>query len=65
MSSSLFIIAGEYGVEIKLAAQVAGFVQEIGGGPYELTLAYYNEQVTFTTRPTVDSGGIGQQPEFS
>jgi succinylglutamate desuccinylase len=64
-SSSLFITAGIYGVEIAPAAQVSGFIQEIGDGPYELTLAYYNEELLFTTRPTVDNGGIGQQPRFS
>lgn len=64
-SDSLFVTAGEYGVEIKPAVQVSGLIQEMGDGPYELTLTYYNEEILFTTRPTVDDGGIGTQPRFS
>lgn len=65
MSNSLTISAGEYTVNLIPAASISGAIVELGDGPYEITLEYYNNTVLFTTRPSVDNGGIGNQPEFT
>lgn len=65
MSNSVVITAGKYSVELSPAAQVNGTITEVGDGPYEISLVYYNTTVNFTTRPTLDDGRIGEQPEFN
>ena len=63
--SSFSISAGSYTVNISPAVQTSGNVSERGDGPYELAIQFYNTTVSFTTRPTVSSGSLGNQPEFS
>ena len=65
MSNTFAISAGQYTVEIGPGAYITGNIVELGDGPYEISLQYYNNTVSFTTRPTVDGGTLGNQPEFS
>lgn len=63
--SSINLSAGVYNVNVSPAVQVSGTISEVSGGPYEITLQYYNNQISFTTRPTLENGSLGNQPEFS
>lgn len=63
--SSFNITVGSYTANISPAVQTSGNVSERGDGPYEIAVQFYNTTVSFTTRPTVSSGSLGNQPEFS
>ena len=63
--SSFNITVGSYTANISPAVQTSGNVSERGDGPYEIAVQFYNTTISFTTRPTVSSGSLGNQPEFS
>lgn len=65
MSNSFTLAAGQYSIDVTPAAYVSGVITEVGDGPYEITLQYYNTTQAFTTRPTIDDGSVGNQPEFN
>ena len=65
MSNSIQLPVGSFTAEIVPSVQVKGVVVEYGNGPYDLSLQYYNETIFFSTRPTIDNGSIGEQPEFT
>jgi len=65
MSNSLVVSVGSYVAEISPAVQTTATISELGDGPYEISIQFYNQTQTFTTRPTLDNGSIGEQPEFN
>lgn len=65
MSNVITLSVGQYTAQVTPAAQVSGVVTEVGDGPYEISLQYYNQTASFSTRPTIEDGSIGEQPEFN
>lgn len=61
--SSLTITAGDYSLRIVPDKIVSGTVQELGDGPYEMSISYFGNTINLTTRPTVSNTVLGSQPK--